>query len=260
MSFRESPPDPVRRSPAFFAVFDAIAIVNRIDRPDRRHDMVRLLERYGLADDPRVRFFPAVVSQQSVPFRRAGSHGAFLSHLTLLREAAEKTQTILILQDDCEFLPNEIEAYKPPANWDIFYGGYIASNPENPQDSDIIGAHFMGFSPRAAEVATDYLTRYLQPDFPPDQQAAVQPGFDPAIRPPIDGAFVWMRRAHPELVTVFKMLGVQRSSRTDIGDSKIFDRIPVVRSIAERARRIRAALRPGTVRNATFGAVNKTAR
>jgi len=257
MSLGESPSDPDRCGPAFFAAFDAIAIVNRTDRPDRRNDMVRMFEQYGLADDPRVRFFPAVVTTQSAPFRRAGSRGAFLSHLTLLREAAGKQQTILILQDDCEFLPGEIETYRPPANWDIFYGGYVASDPDNPHDSDIIGAHFMGFSPRAAEVAVDYLTRYLEPDFPSDPQAAAQPGYDPAIRPPIDGAFVWMRRAHPELVTIFRMLGVQRASRTDIGDSKVYDRIPVVRSIAERARRLRAAILPGTVRNPMFETINK---
>lgn len=95
----------------------------------------------------------------------------------------------------------------------------------------------MGFSPRAAKAATTYLEAFLEPDFLPDARAAAQPGFDPSFRPPIDGALVWFRRAHPEFKTVFATLGVQRASRTDIGDQKWFDRVPVLRAGAELARK-----------------------
>ena len=37
------------------------------------------------------------------------------------------------------------------------------------------------------------------------------------------------------------MLGTQRASRTDIGDKRLFDRIPGLRSLATIARRIRRA-------------------
>ena len=119
-----------------------------------------------------------------------------------------------------------------PSDWDIFYGGYVATDPQNPEAGDIIGAHFMGFSRRAAKAAASYLTAYLEPGFEPDPRASRERGFDPAFRPPIDGALVWFRRAHPELRTVFAMLGTQRASRTDIGDQKWFDRLPLIRALA----------------------------
>ena len=226
-------------SPPLFAAFDRVRIVNLASRADRRAEMERQLARVGLLGDPRVAFFAACSFDEPGPFKRVGSRGAFHSHLTLLREAAEAGESILILQDDCDFLAPQIFDYRLPGQWDIFYGGYKASDPANLPESDIIGAHFMGFSPKAARTAADYLARYLEPGFPLDARAAAQPGFDPAIRPPIDGAFVWMRRAHPELTTVFAMLGVQRASRTDIGEQRVFDRIPGLRALAEAARAAR---------------------
>lgn len=232
-----------------FAAFDRIRVVNLPQRTDRRAEMERELRAAGLLGDARVAFFPAVACSDPGPFLRVGSHGAFRSHLTLLREAADAGESILILQDDCDFLLPELEAYRLPPRWDLFYGGYVAHDPANLAESDIIGAHFMGFSPRAAQVAADYLTRYLEPDFTPDAKSAAMPNFNPAIRPPIDGAFVWMRRAHPELVTVFAMLGAQRPSRTDIGDQRLFDRIPGLRTLAGWARRLRGTPREMPARN-----------
>ena len=158
-----------------------------------------------------------------------------MSHLSILREAADSNKSVLILQDDCDFLLPQLKSFQLP-DFDIFYGGFTALDPSHPETSDIIGAHFMGFSARAAKRASAYLTAYLLPDFPLDDVAAAQPGFRPDIRPPIDGAFVWFRRAHPELRVVFAQLGVQRSSRTDIGDRKWFDQVPVLRGIATFAR------------------------
>ncbi len=225
--------------PPVFAAFDRIRIVNLVTRRDRRAEMESQLSKVELTGDPRVEFFNALSYSEPGPFLRTGSHGAFMSHVVLLQEAAAAGQSILILQDDCDFILPDIQDYALPDAWDIFYGGYVASDPDDLHNSEIIGAHFMGFSPRAAKAAVDYLTRFLQPDFPPDSLAATQTGFDPAIRPPIDGALVWFRRAHPELRTVFAMLGVQRSSRTDIGDQRWFDKVPALRHLAETARKFR---------------------
>jgi glycosyl transferase family 25 len=225
-----------------FDAFDRIRIINLLSRTDRRAEMERELRKVALQGDPRVAFFPAIASTDTAPFSRKGYKGSFLSHLTLLEEAAEAGESILILEDDCDFLLPAIGEYRPPERCDIFYGGYEASDPGNPTESDIIGAHFMGFSAHAAGIVSSYLRSMLEPDFPPDAKAAAQPGFDPAIRPPIDGAYVWMRRAHPELVTVFSILGVQRPSRTDIGESRWFDRMPGVRDLAGSLRRLRRHL------------------
>lgn len=213
-------------------------------------EMLAQFERVGLAGDPRIEFFDALSFSDSGPFRRRGSHGNFKSRIPLLRDAGNAGQSILIFEDDCDFLIPEIFNYKLPDGWDIVYGGYTASNPRDLLNSDIVGSHFMGFSPRAAAAAADYLTAYLDPQFPPDPRAATESGFDPRIKPPIDGAFVWFRRSRPDLVTVFAKLGYQRSSRTDVGERKWFDQLPVVRQLVGVARQVtRRALPARNTRN-----------
>lgn len=237
-----------------FDKFDRIRVINLRHRKDRRSEMEAQLARVGLLGDPRVEFHVASAPAEPGPFSSRGAHGCFLSHHTLLKEAAEAGQSVLILEDDCDFL-RDSATYALP-DFDVFYGGYTASDPRNPADSEIIGAHFMGYSARAAQAAAKYLTDYLRPDFPPDPKAAAEPGYNPAIRPPIDGALVWFRRAHPELRTVFATLGVQRASRTDIGEQRWFDRIPGLRAIAGLARKavrsLPAAIRPTPERPAVF--------
>ena len=240
----------------FFAPFDRIRVVNLPERTDRRSEMEAQFARAGLAGDPRIGYFPAIRADHPGPFKRIGSHGNFLGRIALLREAAEAGESVLILEDDCDFLLPQVFDAVVPEDWDIVYGGYESSDESALSDSLIIGSHCMGFSARAALIAADYLVRYLQPDFPPDPIAAADPAYDPAIRPPIDGAFVWFRRAHPELTTVFRKVAVQRASRTDVGDQRFFDRIPVLRSVAAIARKLRRALfgnRGMRRRNLDFG-------
>jgi glycosyl transferase family 25 len=222
-----------------FDRYDSIRIVSLPERSDRRRFMSRQLRKLGLAGDSRVAYFDGIRKDDSGPFLKAGSHGSFLSHLAILKEASRAGCSVLILQDDCEFLP-EIRSFERP-DCDIFYGGYRLSTSGEPQLSDIIGAHFMGFSAQAAQKAADYLERYLKPDFPPDEKAASQSGFDPCIRPPIDGAFVWFRRAHPELRTEFALLSKQRSSRSDVSPGRL-DKLPGVRRLVAVAREIRRLL------------------
>lgn len=221
-----------------FNRFDRIRIVNLAHRKDRRAEMGRELRKVGLERDPRVAFFPAVAVADTGPFTHRGHHGCFLSHFLILKETAEAGESVLILEDDCDFLLPQALEFQMPEQCDVFYGGYLsASNPDDLADSDIIGSHFMGLSARAVKAAADYLTGYLEPDFAPDPRAAAEPDFKPAIRPPVDGAYVWFRRAHPELVTVFATLSEQRPSRTDTGQLKWFDRAIGIRDLAGWARK-----------------------
>ena len=226
-----------------FNYFDRIRVVSLPQRKDRRAEMLAQFAKIGLHGDARIAFFDALSFSDAGPFLRRGSPGTFSRGIPLLREAAEAREALLIFEDDCDFRIPQILEYEMPAEWDIFYGGFTASQPGEPANSQIIGSHFMGFSPRAAKAAAEYLTAYLEPDFPPDIRAASEPGFNPAIKPPIDGAFVWFRRSRPDLVTVFADLGFQRSSRTDVGAKKWFDRIIGVRELAGLARRIVRRLR-----------------
>ena len=218
----------------FFDAFDRIDIVSLPHRADRRREMLTNLQGAGLHDDPRVNFFDAYITADFGPFWSRGSHGCFKSHLALLKRAGDLGQSVLILQDDCQFLP-AIRDYRVPHGTDIFYGGYKASDSSDLDASDIIGAHFMGFSAVAAKAAAAYLAKLLDPDFPPDVKASFAPKFDAKVRPPIDGSLVWFRRAHPHFKTEFNQIGFQRSSRSDI-TPRFIDKLPVVRAFADVAR------------------------
>lgn len=210
-----------------FDQFDSIRIINLPYRKDRRADMEKELARVGLADDSRISFFDACCPQDAGPFTSRGAHGVFQSHLSILKEAAAQGYRILILEDDVDFITGA-QNYIPPCDWSIFYGGYEAADPDDLYNSDIIGAHMMGFSAKAA----DNLTRYLN--------TLEYEG----IHPPIDAAYIWYRRKFPNVPTLFAepALGHQRPSRTDIADTKFFDRMPLVRNAAGLARRVKRAL------------------
>ena len=245
--------------PPIFEQFDLIRVVNLVERADRRREMDTQFNAIGLRNDPRIAYFPAIRAEGPGMFRRVGSHGNFLARIALFREAAERNASILILEDDCNFLVPEIYEASLSGNWDIFYGGFEMVGDAEPKDSDLIGSHFMAFSAKAAKIGADYLTRYLEADFEPDAIAAADPGYDPTIRPPIDGAMVWMRRAYPDLVTVFDRVSVQRASRSDVSGGKAIDCIPVVRTFVSLARRVRNKLfgrRGMSQRNLKFGSPN----
>lgn len=60
------------------------------------------------------------------------------------------------------------------------------------------------------------------------------------IHPPMDAAYVWYRRAFPDVATEFVVppLAIQRSSRSDIAQPKPWDKIPGINAV----RRIRNSL------------------
>jgi len=182
-------------------------------------------------------FFDAIKVKEKGLFLRLGSHGCFLGHRQLLRQAAQEKAGILIIQDDCVFTVGRISV----PDCDIFYGGFEASDALNPHKSDIIGAHCMAFSPLAARLADQYFANYLEPDFVPDEQAASEASYNPNVRPPIDGAMVWFRRKHPELQTVFNKISRQRSSRSDVSPKR-YDNIPTVREAMYGLRKFRQIL------------------
>ena len=219
-----------------FGAFESIRILNLPHRGDRRREMLAELAKFGLADDQRVAFFSGSIAQDPGPFSSAGEHGCYLSHLALLKDASAAGKKVLVLEDDCDFLPDAAD-YALPDEWDIFYGGYIAEDPDNLETSNMIGAHCMGYSPRAASAIAAYLEELLQPGFAPDALAVEQGHYQPGVNPPFDGAIVWFRRAHPEMKTVFAQVAVQRSSRSDIASGNLLDRtIPAAAAAARKAK------------------------
>jgi hypothetical protein len=216
-----------------FDRFDRIRIISLRSRTDRRAEMLRELRKIGLADDPRVAFFDAIAPDAPGMFASNGYHGAFLSHLAVLRDAAQAGESVLVLEDDCDFLPGEYEV----PECDVFYGGWLTASSADMDQADIVGAHCMGLTAPAAALAAAYFENLLDPAFPPDPVGAGSPGFNPAIRPTSDGAYVWFRRAHPHLVTGCVMMTTQRSSRSNVTPRWFFDRIPALMPLADLARR-----------------------
>lgn len=200
-----------------FDHFDRIRIINLPQRADRRREMAAELERLGLTDDPKITYFPAIRPADAGRFTSIGARGVYESQKAILREAAQANQSVLILEDDCDFVAGA-QSYKLSGKWAIFYGGHNAADPDDLQNSDIMGAHMMGFSRDGAKAVSDYLEHLV---------------YD-GIHPPIDAAYVWFRRAYPEVPTLFAVppLAGQRASRSDIADLKWYDRWPAIRQIA----------------------------
>ena len=200
-----------------FDYFDEIRIINLPGRIDRRREMDDELKLLGLLQDPRVSYFPAIRPDNQGSFSSIGARGVYESQKNILCEASTANKSILILEDDCEFIIGA-QNHVMPDDWMIFYGGYEAANPNELITTDIIGAHMMGFSRQGARLVSAYLENL---DY--DGQ-----------HPPIDAAYIWFRRAYPEVPTYFAVppLAQQRSSRSDIADLKWFDKMPVVRALA----------------------------
>lgn len=203
------------KGPGIFGQFDDIRIINLRSRTDRRAQMLAEIRRLRIDEHPSLAFFDAIARTDRGPFLKTGSHGAFDSYTTLLEEAAQSGRSILILQDDCRFLKS-VDDPVDLSDVDTFYGGWTAIDKGPVEQSGIVGAHCMGFSAKAAALCHSYLRDYKSPSFAVDPIALAEPGFDPAIRPPIDGALVWFRRAHPALRTRFHKISTQRSSPSSI--------------------------------------------
>lgn len=213
-----------------FDAFDVIRIINLPERTDRRREMEAELGAIGLLDDPRVAFFPAIRPLDAGDFMSIGARGVYESQKQLLAEAAQRGQSILILEDDCAFRLGA-ETYQTQGKWDIFYGGYLARQPQDLFSSDIEGAHMMGFTAEGAESVTKYLAGLKYE----------------GIHPPIDGAYVWFRRSNPTVMTEFAIppLARQRASRSDIAPPKPWDEMPLLRMLSRELRRFRNQLAVG---------------
>lgn len=210
-----------------FDHFDQVRIINLKYRADRRAEMIAELRRIGAEDDPRVAFFDACRFDDPGTFSSIGARGCYHSHLDILDAAAAAGAGVLILEDDADFTAAARDTVLP-AGCQLFYGGYHAANPDDLQRSDIIGSHCMGFRADIVPVLAAYLRGLLALD----------------DHPTIDGAYVWYRRAHPEIVTHFAVppIADQRPSRTDIADLRFFDRWPILRDAAQLARRVKRHL------------------
>ena len=210
-----------------FDRFDHIRIISLAHRKDRRREIAAELKRVGVEiDGERVAFFDAFKVSEENGFYSAGAHGCYLSHMELLETARG---SILILEDDCDFTDKAADYVVPEC--DLFYGGYYADKPNDLHNSDIVGAHMMGyFDPNHVGA---YFRRVLEDD-----------AFRQGVPPPTpDGALVWYRHAFPDVRTTFatSTLANQRLSRTDVAQPHWIDRFPIAATLARKLKRMLVA-------------------
>lgn len=237
--------------------FDKIFVINLPSRTDRLREIEGELRRIGLTlTGPAVEVFPAIRPADKGGFESVGAQGAYLSHLGVLKTAAQRGyQRILIFEDDLNLVAGfnsrmadliELLRRQP---WGVFYGGYDLRPPppqaladgipflESDQRVDL--AHFVGFQAPAIAAAADYLETLLG-----------RPSGDPRGGPMhVDGAYSWFRRQNPHVRTCVSVpqLGYQRASRTDIHQLRWFDRLPGIRRAAAAARALKNFRRPRRV-------------
>jgi glycosyl transferase family 25 len=144
-----------------------------------------------------------------------------MSHHAVVQEAARSGNSLLLLEDDCDFTDAACES-----DWgrgaDIFYGGYWVPNFADPHGGVVQGAHCMGFSSRALPLLAEFFHELLTGEANP---------------PPADGVYVNFRRKHEDMVTDFArpQIAVQRQSASDISPGR-YDRNRVLAPFLQLAR------------------------
>jgi glycosyl transferase family 25 len=233
-----------------FDLFDQVRIINLVDRPDRRRDMERELNRLGgLA--PKVSFYEAHRLGDAGPFPSVGARGCFESHLAVLRSASQSgCKSLLLLEDDLDFTRdarNRLGRIVPQLfdqPWDLFHGAHILP-PRDPSglvrlasDEPVITASFVGFNGHVLRPLVEFLEAMLR-------RPAGSPDYGPMH---VDGAYTIFRLLNPDRMTFAAMpsLGRQRSSPSDITPGRmLLDRWSGTRPLASLLRRGYNALRRG---------------
>jgi hypothetical protein len=216
-----------------------IFVINLEHRVDRRAAMQRQLRKIGWHAE----LFLAIQPHDSAGFPSIGARGCFLSHLSVLKKArTAAAQQLVILEDDVNFVPDfsrrwalsmsELERQE----WSIFYPGHVLDNlpaglSRIQSDTAVQCAHFMVVNGRAISALIEGLELIL----------SRIPGHPMGGPMHVDGAYSTLRKQNPSLLTYayFPSLGYQRSSRTDIGNLKWFDRIGMLRPIVNFARKLK---------------------
>jgi hypothetical protein len=231
-----------------FERFERVRIINLVDRPDRRREMLRELDRLG-GFPPNVGFHEAHRPINAGGFPSIGARGCFESHLGVLRSARDaKVQSLLILEDDLDFTRDarprsgELVPELFRHHWEFFYGAHLL--PANgrrglvqvPAQEPVLTASFVAFEGRVLEPLVDFLEGILT-------RPAGSPEFGPMH---VDGAYTVFRLLHPLCVTfaAFPPLGRQRSSPSDITPGNmLLDKWSTTRPFAALLRRAYNTLR-----------------
>ena len=216
-------------------------VINLEHRVDRRTEMQRELLRIGWS----ATFFPAIKPSSAGDFTSTGARGCFLSHLAVLKEAkAASVERLVILEDDVNFVRDfsdrwqSVLAELDASNWSVFYPGHALKEMSAglsllKPEASVLCAHFMMINNHAISTIIEGLEMISQ-----------RPAGHPLGGPMhVDGAYSTIRAQNPGLRTyaLSPVLGYQRPSRTDIRNTKWYDRPGPLERLVSVARRIKAS-------------------
>ena len=217
-----------------------IFVINLEHRIDRRIAIQKQLAMVGWQAE----FFRAIRPEYAAGFPSIGARGCFLSHLSVLKKShLSGAERLVILEDDLNFAHsfaanwNAAMSMLERRKWSIFYPGHSVEDlpaglSRVAPDRGIQCTHFMVINRPALSVLIAGLETIL----------SRPPGHPLGGPMHLDGAYSTLRAQNHALVTYAysPALGYQRSSRTDVGELKWFDRLPLLSPIAGAVRKLRA--------------------
>jgi hypothetical protein len=230
--------------------FDRSYIINLSDRKDRRIQAEREFRLIGInIPNEKVRFYTATRPTDKAGFVTVGTRGNFISHRNVLGLAVrERLGNVLVFEDDVSFRRTESEFEQQlltrlsREDWDVVFFGYVKpfdAALKGPlarwTDDNVIGAHFYAVNGKFIGTMLQFMT-----------ECELRPRDHPSGGPmTADGAYNHVRYVNPNVKVFLSVpsLAYQRSSRTDVGPPRIFDRIVWLRPILHDARAIKHWLR-----------------
>ncbi|MCF8383080.1 MAG: glycosyltransferase family 25 protein [Chlorobium sp.] len=212
--------------------FQKTAIINLPERKDRRTETIAECKRINCTiDNHKTAFFPAVKPAEPAGFPSIGVRGCFLSHMEVIRQAQQyQLGNILVMEDDIAFTPSAnailAEAMLELAGkeWGFLYLGH-----EYPVDSSrkerllaihepLLLAHCYAVNSTIFQSFLAFLEQLLQRP----------PGHPDGGPMHYDGAISTFRMQNPGITTYIlnPSIAYQRSSRTDLHEISLWDRMP----------------------------------
>ena len=211
-------------------------VINLRSRTDRRRETEH--ELYWSDWPTPVEWFSAIAPRRAGGFPSPAVRGCFLSHLEVLRDARDEgLPRVIVLEDDVAFRDivtdrlAEVER-RDGEDWGLCYLGHrlALGEPGVHSCSPSLGIetlHAYAVSQWVYDELIEFLEALLG-------RVPGHPDGGPMFP---DAAFSWFRRVHEvKTLAVVPSLAYQRSSRSDLSP-RWFDRVPVLRSVADTARR-----------------------
>lgn len=229
--------------------FDRAYIVNLEDRLDRRKEVIQEFGHLGInVPNERVRFYDAKRLTERGEFPDVGTRGNFTSHRNVLELASkDKLRNVLVFEDDISFrdvepgVEDRIVTRLARDAWDVVYFGYLlpsvagVEGPLAEYPSNVMGAHFYAINGTFIDPLLQFMNRC-------ETRPAGHPDGGPMTA---DGALNHIRLQIPDVRVLLAVpnLAHQRSSRTDVHPTPIFDRIAVLQPLIRGARAIKHKVR-----------------